>query len=552
MPVDQTGENILFVVEDGFVEAHVQIQYEGEADSFAWLVPVPALPEITVGSFQLLTNVLDATVPTYAFSDERQCGNDDGGGGGNDDGGAFIAQPDAGGNGWPEPPPEVLVTDTAGAFEFSVLQGGTADSVMTWLGDNGYVEDENATPILEEYLDEGMLFVAFKLRGGEGVEDIHPVVIRYEGDEPCIPLRLTRIAAKDDMDIRALFLGDARVVPTSYRHAEPNLVRLEWLRRAENYKELVTKAVDEAGGRAFVTEFAGASDVVDRFLLDPSGLDDAVFETIVPTGVVAELRAQGLLACTGGICTPMHDLVMSLLHEYLPVPPGVEEDDFYWCLECYGDLIDMDRWDGVAFAADFRERIIEPMAHARHLLETWPYLTRLYTTISPHEMIRDPMFREAPELGDVKSVRWAQRQVRCCGMEMDLPGGRSVGLDANWNWPIWTDEMPWSERIDQIVDDGPPQSVANNSMLIDTLVADWNATTPCNDDGSGDGSGDTGPGADDDGDPGAGDDGGTVPSRGCSCRTRGRAIDPSMLALGLLLPLWMHRRTGALAPQRRA
>jgi hypothetical protein len=27
MPVDQTGENILFVMGDGIVEAHVQIQY---------------------------------------------------------------------------------------------------------------------------------------------------------------------------------------------------------------------------------------------------------------------------------------------------------------------------------------------------------------------------------------------------------------------------------------------------------------------------------------------------------------------------------------------
>ena len=35
MPVDQTGENILFVVGEESVEAHVQIQYEGNPEQFA-------------------------------------------------------------------------------------------------------------------------------------------------------------------------------------------------------------------------------------------------------------------------------------------------------------------------------------------------------------------------------------------------------------------------------------------------------------------------------------------------------------------------------------
>ena len=50
MPVDQTGENIIFVMEPGKVEAHIQIQYQGTAASFSWVLPVQALPEIEVGS----------------------------------------------------------------------------------------------------------------------------------------------------------------------------------------------------------------------------------------------------------------------------------------------------------------------------------------------------------------------------------------------------------------------------------------------------------------------------------------------------------------------
>src|SRR6185436_10822479 len=56
-PVDQTGENVLFVLDGNTVEAHVQIQYVGGAARFAWIVPMPKIPQVTVGS-QPLFNAL--------------------------------------------------------------------------------------------------------------------------------------------------------------------------------------------------------------------------------------------------------------------------------------------------------------------------------------------------------------------------------------------------------------------------------------------------------------------------------------------------------------
>ncbi len=40
-PVVQAGERIVFSHKDGKVTAHIQIQYQGDADEFAWLVPMP-------------------------------------------------------------------------------------------------------------------------------------------------------------------------------------------------------------------------------------------------------------------------------------------------------------------------------------------------------------------------------------------------------------------------------------------------------------------------------------------------------------------------------
>src|SRR5882672_4595188 len=61
MPVDQTGENIIFVMEPGQVEAHIQIQYRGDAPRFSWVVPVQTLPDVQVGSEALFDRLLAAT-----------------------------------------------------------------------------------------------------------------------------------------------------------------------------------------------------------------------------------------------------------------------------------------------------------------------------------------------------------------------------------------------------------------------------------------------------------------------------------------------------------
>src|SRR2546430_13288770 len=68
MSVDQTGENIIFVMEPGKVEAHIQIQYKGDAPHFSWLLPIHALPEVEVGSQALFDTQLRATQPAFGTS----------------------------------------------------------------------------------------------------------------------------------------------------------------------------------------------------------------------------------------------------------------------------------------------------------------------------------------------------------------------------------------------------------------------------------------------------------------------------------------------------
>lgn len=65
VPVDQTGEQILFGMGDGKITAHILINYAGEAEDFAWVLPVAAKPEITLGSPTAFQRLDQRTQPIF-------------------------------------------------------------------------------------------------------------------------------------------------------------------------------------------------------------------------------------------------------------------------------------------------------------------------------------------------------------------------------------------------------------------------------------------------------------------------------------------------------
>ncbi|MCC6903481.1 MAG: DUF2330 domain-containing protein [Polyangiaceae bacterium] len=495
MPVDQSGENILFVLDGQTVEAHVQIQYQGSAERFAWVVPMPDVPDVTVGSQPLFAELLRVTVPTYAMQTQNDfCGGTwvDGGlgTGGSSTGGAGGS----GGGG-----PQVVFEKTVGAFEVVVLKGGTASEVVSWLQNNNYQNIPSAPQILGEYVLKNYVFVAIKLTAGAGLDEIHPLVFKYKGDEPCVPLKLTRVAATEDMAVRAFFLGDGRVVPENYKHVVINPARLDWLALGKNYTQAVTRAVDSAvaNGRAFVTEYAGSSGVVQPTMVWSPGWSAAPFQGLPPEKVTDELSKQGLLACTVGLqCVYGHPLIAGLLADYLPVPAGMKDYDFYGCLSCNLAAINQAKWNAAEFAAALQTRIIDPAVHAKALLSKWPYLTRLFTTLSPVEMTEDPIFRAAPGEPTVPAYALAVQRVTCDGQRgMILPDTRQVALDAG-AWPAWDSTMPWAEEIEEYPAAGGKLTLVDNTQKIDALLAAWNSKhgwPPSDSDGgAGSGSGGTG------------------------------------------------------------
>src|SRR3954463_11846448 len=93
VPVVQAGEKILFAVKDGQVTAHVQVQYEGDAADFGWLLPLPSVPTLELGVDELFTQLTTATQPKYRMNTafDQNCLTPPGGGTGGGSSGFFDA-----------------------------------------------------------------------------------------------------------------------------------------------------------------------------------------------------------------------------------------------------------------------------------------------------------------------------------------------------------------------------------------------------------------------------------------------------------------------------
>jgi hypothetical protein len=492
--VNQSGENILFVEFEGRLEAHVQIRYQGDPTRFAWLVPLPEEPEVTIGSQALFDTLLESSAPIYGLhktsvscdgtveeSDSTGCGG----------GSETPTSPTATGVASDQMQSGMMadpIGKTVGSFEVTFLHPNSIDEVTQWLTDNAFQLPPGTADRLAPYVEGGSVVAAVRLAPDAGVQEIHPIVFRFRGARALIPIQLTSVAATPDMRVRAFFLGQGRAVPSNYRHVVLDDVRLSWPGFTPSYENAVARAVDETGdGFGFVTEYAGASAVIDPDrVLDPRWSSE-VFVGLDPFEAVAELKAQGQLSCVQNTCTLPHPLMLPLLQRYLPAPTGALEGPFYDCPTCMRNQVDLDAWDADAFAADYEARVVEPARRAAERLAASPYLTRLLTFLSPDEMTMDPAFHERTDLPSVGNEHWAQLEERCGEQpRLELPDGRVVVSDGLF-LSTQLSRLPMAERIEQIGEAGEPETLQDNAEEIDRAVERWNDSSGSDDGGGADG-----------------------------------------------------------------
>jgi hypothetical protein len=259
-PVDQQAERIVFSVNaDGTVTMVVQIQYQGEAADFAWVLPLGDVPDaMSLDTFpQAALNALDANSgPQFQFPDDPEC--------------SAGWELDAAAGGPPAPRSadggvDVHLRQEVGPFDVAVISGTDPAALVSWLRDNGFRVGTPVEPYIAAYTSEGKKFLALRLQPGRDTSDIEPFMFTLPGQNPGIPLRLTAIAAEPEMGIAVFILGDQRFGPAGdWAAVEIDDNEIVWRPYTwpmeTNWTSLVARGVDEAGGRGWVTEYAGSTE----------------------------------------------------------------------------------------------------------------------------------------------------------------------------------------------------------------------------------------------------------------------------------------------------
>lgn len=478
VPIEQSGEEILFTVEENNITAYIKISYQGEAKDFAWVVPVASLPEISVGSDSVFTRLGQVTQPVFNLNwdyGDGMCG-------------FWAMDAAAGAGGGPESNEgesyvNVLGQAQVGPYDYAILESNDAQALKAWLDENDFDQPDDAIPLIEHYLENDMLFVALKLQQDKGTGDIRPLVLQFKENSPCVPLILTRIAAQPDMPVRVYVLGEHRAVPSNWFHVELNLQKIDWLNYGSNYTQVVTQAVDEAAGHGFVTEFAGSSANMKNQLWQEGQFNFSSLNGMTDAGKFwAQMR--DMLMGTSLAGSPD---ILELLRKFIPLPQslaaqGVTEQQFYNSPESYEAEYSKIPFSSDAFLAAVDETILDPLKAAQGWFDTFPYLTRMFTTVSPEEMTRDPLFAFHDELGDVPNVRTAEAVAQCAEdgtmtVTITLPDGTSYSVDwQGWgpvdNGPTVDESVPAAGAIELYGNDGLPRAVPHDfTQYVDQQLA---------------------------------------------------------------------------------
>lgn len=264
-PVDQTAERILFEVGQSSVTMTTQISFNGDADDFAWVLPLSEVPlegSLDVWHQQAL-NALDAnTGPVFYPPNDPACYSCLSCSYGPVPGSVAVEDGEASA----PPAVEVFVRQEVGEYDVAVIGSEDPTALIQWLHDEGYRITPPMEPYIERYTSEGLKFLALKLLDTADVKDLSPFRFTLPGTTPTIPLRMTALAAEPEMSIVTFVLASERFEGKNWANVEipDNSIRYNPTSYyatsvSTNWPRLVAQAVDEADGQGWVTEFAGPS-----------------------------------------------------------------------------------------------------------------------------------------------------------------------------------------------------------------------------------------------------------------------------------------------------
>lgn len=238
-----------------------QIEYAGDPEEFAWVLPVRGGVTVGLGSDEFI-NALDQQTAPQITAPRRRCARprNDSCGGSNTAGCAasdeatsefdFDAgfQEDSG----------VFVTSREVVGPYAVVQvhGTDEGSIIGWLRDKKFQVPTDIEPILAKYVTEGFDFVAVRLRAKTGVQAMVPIRVSWKGSTPSLPLRMVRAGVGENVGIKLFVIGSGRWKTSNFPTFSVDPAGLTWdfEKQRSDYTTIRDNMAASFDGRAFSLE----------------------------------------------------------------------------------------------------------------------------------------------------------------------------------------------------------------------------------------------------------------------------------------------------------
>jgi hypothetical protein len=309
--VSQSGQLAILSLHDQVTDVVLTLDVPEAGNDFGVIVPVPAEPTIDDEpvSTTALASLEELTRPVVGFPDSDDtgggcaCGVGDALAGGGDKRGVIVGDP-----------------VNIGPVTAQWISGANGDAVGDWLATEGFVLPDGGQALVDEYVNDGLSFLAFKRNDTDTGAARVGVHFTLDGDHRAYALKMTRLGAGETMSF-TIFVAAAEATGPDFPYGALRIADLDGDLAQTDYPAAVKKAVDALDGKAFVVETATpASDlaglgfeliipsnsVVTRLstVADPANLDADVSFTARAPGNLEELPAAGVTTTSTPLLPP--------------------------------------------------------------------------------------------------------------------------------------------------------------------------------------------------------------------------------------------------------
>lgn len=279
-----TGHRMLMAIGMEQSTLYDQIEYSGDPESFAWVLPIRGQADLGVSSdlvFNQLAFDTDVTVvPPPLNCPPSNCNQSSGF---SATSGGFDGEAPNGGV-------DVIAQEVVGPYETVQLASDDPAALADWLAGHGYQIPAEIQPIVAAYVAEDFNFLAMKLIPGVGTSAMRPVRVTTFGASPVLPLRMVAAGTGAVTPITLWVIAEGRYEPVNFPFfkLEAEALVWNWDDSSSNYNALRQQAYDASSGHAWQMEASNAYSgdsfrsqilsVVD-FLFDQSGYGDGDWES---------------------------------------------------------------------------------------------------------------------------------------------------------------------------------------------------------------------------------------------------------------------------------